>query len=140
MNKLPPTEIYDGMAETPVQKRVRLEAARLNVDLWRNNSGVLKNDEGIPVRYGLCNDSAKLNERIKSSDLIGITPIMITPDMVGQVVGVFTAVECKKAGWKFSESDKRAVAQSRFHDIVRRAGGFAGFACDLDELRRILRR
>ena len=128
------------MNESPVQQRIRLYAAQQNIEMYRNNVGVLLDQTGRPVRYGLCNDSAGLNERIKSSDLIGVTPTFVTPQMVGRVLGVFTAIECKKEGWHMTPSDDRAIAQAAFHDIVRRAGGFAGFATCVEDFRKIVGR
>lgn len=128
------------MKESATASHIRLDAAQQGVDLWRNNVGVLFDDNGRPVRYGLCNDSPSMNKVIKSSDFIGITPVMITPDMVGQVVGVFTAVETKASGWKLRPSDQRGLAQQKFHDIVKLAGGFAGFASTVEHFRKIIRR
>lgn len=128
------------MKENPVKDHIRLDAANRGIELWRNNVGVLKDINGRPVRYGLCNDSKQLNQAIKSSDLIGITPVVITPDMVGFCLGVFTAIECKKSDWSYSENDERAVAQKKFHDIVRNAGGMAGFATSVEDYRGIVRR
>ena len=121
------------MKESPVQQRIRLKAAYMNVEIFRNNVGVLKNEQGIPVRFGLANDSAALNKRIKSSDLIGILPTVITPDMVGKTVGVFLSVECKQSDWHLTPGDERGQAQAAFHAIVRQAGGVAGFVtCEAD--------
>ena len=128
------------MKETAVASHIRLDAARRNIHLWRNNVVVLFNEEGTPVRCGLANTSKKENEIVKSSDFIGITPVFITQDMVGQVLGVFTAVETKKTDWKFYASDKRSVAQKNFIDIVLRLGGFAGFAKTLEDFRKIVTR
>lgn len=97
---------------------------------WRNNSGAFQDDKGRWIRYGLANDSKKLNSEIKSSDLIGITPTIIEPWMVGYSLGVFTAMEIKEPGWHLTPGDKRGQAQSRFHDLVRQACGFAGFVTD----------
>lgn len=129
------------MNESSVQQRVRLEAARLGIELWRNNSGAGAIGDGRQIRWGLGNDSAALNEKIKSSDLIGITPRGIWNDCGERItIGVFTAVECKPEGWKFNLSDKRAVAQKAFHDIVIRAGGYAGFATCVEDFRKIVRK
>lgn len=128
------------MDEGAVQNHVRLAAAQLGIELWRNNIGVLKDERGVPVRYGLANDSANLNRKIKSSDLIGITPILVTPDMVGQIVGIFTAVEVKESEWVFRPNDEHALAQNNYCDIVRAAGGYAGFATSVAEFRRIVKR
>lgn len=86
------------------------------------------------IRYGLGNDSAKLNKSFKSSDLIGIWPVTVTPEMVGQTLGVFFAVEVKAPGWKFRQSDKRAVAQQNFLTWVSRHGGVAMFATKETEI------
>lgn len=126
------------MRESSVQQRIRLEAAGLGYDLWRNNVGVLLDQTGRPVRYGLANDSPAVNAILKSSDLIGPTPTFIMPHHVGRVLAVFTAVECKPDGWHFAPSDERAVAQLNFHDKVRRAGGYAGFATSVEEYRKII--
>lgn len=128
------------MKESANASHIRLDAAQIGVDLWRNNVGVLCDRNGRPVRFGLCNDSAALNEKIKSSDYIGITPVLITPDMVGQVFGVFTAIETKDSGWELLPSDDRGLAQQNFHDIVKKAGGFAGFATCVEEFRKIVKK
>jgi hypothetical protein len=134
------TEMDKNMRESAVASHIRLDAAQQNVELWRNNTGAYEDFTGRWVRYGLCNDSKALNSVIKSSDLIGSTPVMITPEMVGTVIGVFTAIETKPEGWVFRQSDKRAVAQQAFHDIVKKSGGYAGFATSTQEFRRIIRR
>lgn len=130
------------MNETAAQQRIRLEAAQLNVSLWRNNSGACYDDSGRLIRYGLGNDSAKVNKVIKSPDLIGLAPRLITPDMVGSVFGVFVAVECKEPGWRrsYGTGDKaeREAAQERFINLVTANGGVAGFATTPAELRAIL--
>lgn len=128
------------MRESAVESHIRLAAAERGLQLWRNNTGMAYNEKNVPVRFGLCNESAAMNKRIKSSDWIGITPIVITPDMVGMTIGVFTAIEAKHEGWKFSPVNEREVAQAAYHDIVRKAGGFAGFASSVVEFLRIVRR
>lgn len=116
------------LSESAIQQRVRLEAARRGWLIWRNNVGACVDQNGRHIRYGLANESAAMNETIKSSDLIGIQPVLITPEMVGTVVGVFTAIECKHGGWKLTAGDKRGKAQAAFHDLVRSVGGKAWFA------------
>ncbi len=129
------------MKEAAVQQRIRLAAAQMGVDLWRNNTGVLLDSTGRPVRYGLANDSKSLNEEIKSSDLIGLTPTNAYIEGIGwTVVGIFTAIECKKSDWKFNINEKRDVAQKNFHDIVLKAGGYAGFATSVEDFKRIIRK
>lgn len=127
------------MNESVVQQQVRLALARLGAQVWRNNSGACTDDTGRLIRYGLGNDSAQLNAVIKSSDLVGVVPVTITPEMVGRTIGVFVAVECKRPGWHLTPGDKRGQAQQRFIDLVREVGGLGGFATDPADLAQILR-
>jgi hypothetical protein len=116
------------MLESEVQARVRLEAARRGWNLWRNNVGVLMDSRGVPVRYGLANDSKAVNANVKSGDLIGIRPVLITPQHVGHYIGQFVSVECKRDGWRASATDEHEAAQMRWAQIVLLAGGHAVFA------------
>lgn len=83
----------------------RLICAAASADghrLFRNNVGVLKDDRGQRVRYGLC---------VGSSDLIGWTRD-----------GRFAAIEVKLPGGKPTQD------QARFIEAVCRFGGIAGVA------------
>ena len=127
-------------SEAVVQQDIRLEASRLGVRLWRNNSGAATDATGRLIRYGLGNDSAQINKRFKSADLIGLTPVLITPDMVGQVVGVFTAVEVKHDAWRGTTLNERELAQKAWLELVHQSGGFAGFANSVDTFKQIVRK
>lgn len=115
-----------GHSESHVQSQVRLEAARKGVKLWRNNVGVLRDERGVPVRYGLANDSKRLNESCKSGDLIGWRPILILDTMVGSTIAQFVSRECKHAGWKF-KGDPHELAQLKWAQAVTADGGDAKF-------------
>jgi hypothetical protein len=67
------------------------------------------------------------------SDLVGVTPLTITPDMVGKTIGVFTAVEVK------TPRNGPSKEQARFITAIQRAGGHAGVARSPDEAERIAR-
>lgn len=127
------------MRESAVTSHVRLDAASLGVDLFRNNSGGTYDETGRFIRYGLGSFDSK-KDKLASSDYIGVTPTFIMPEMVGKVLGVFTAIEMKPSDWKFYDSDERALYQRNFHDMVRRGGGFAGFATCIEDFRRIIGR
>jgi hypothetical protein len=114
-------------SEALVQSKVRLEAPRFGVTLWRNNVGVLLDKDGRPVRYGLANDSEKLNRVLKSSDLMGWRPVTITPAMVGMIIAQVVARECKPEGWRYTGTD-RETAQKAWLDLINSAGGDAAFA------------
>lgn len=96
--------------------------------IYRNNLGVFINPKGVPVRFGIANDSAQLNRRIKSSDFIGGRPVLITQQMVGTVIEQFTCVEGKRPGWRFNQNDEHEVAQMRWHEIRMLNGGHSIFA------------
>ncbi len=115
-------------SEAAVQSEIRIEAPKRNVTLFRNNVGVGVNPAGVPIRFGLCNDSAKLNRKFKSSDLIGFRPL----DMFGQTVAQFVAIECKREGWVWADTD-REVAQLAYLNIVRAAGGVGEFCTSVEE-------
>lgn len=124
----PPPPPRGASPEAYAQSLVRLEAPHKGVHLWRNNVGVLEDKTGRPVRFGLMNDSAQLNARIKSSDLIGVRPVTITPQHVGQTIGQFVARECKRPDWTFHPNDARETAQQAFIALVLSLGGDAAFA------------
>lgn len=108
--------------ELAVQNTIRLAVGRGATRLFRNNTGALKDPSGRLVRYGLCKGS---------SDLIGYRTITITPDMVGQQVAVFAAIEVKDRGAPTPE-------QLQFIAQVQAAGGLAGVARSVADAQAIL--
>lgn len=119
--------LVPGTSEAGVQSQVRLEAARKGLALWRNNVGAMQDESGRVVRYGLANDSKRVNERIKSGDLIGIRPVVIRPDHVGKTIGQFVSREIKPGNWRYSGTD-RERAQLAWAHLITTYGGDAGFA------------
>ena len=128
---LPPE--VKGTSEAAVQAAVRLEAARKGVRLFRNNVGALVDSRGVPVRYGLANDSKQLNEVMKSADLIGWRPLLIEPRHVGTVVAQFVSRECKRPGWHYTGAD-REPAQLAWAQLVTAGGGDAAFCTGVGTL------
>ena len=116
-----------GHSEAWAQQRVRLQAAHAGAFTWRNNVGVLRDERGVPVRFGLANDSARVNERIKSSDLIMGIPRVVTADMVGDKILQFGSAECKAPGWRY-RGTPREKAQLAWLALIQQAGGFATFS------------
>lgn len=112
----PPPPSSPGTSEGAVQTAIRLEASRAGVRLWRNNVGVAVDERGNYVRYGLANESKAVNQRIKSSDLIGIRP-----------GGQFVAREIKAPGWKY-RGNAHERAQLRWLELIAAMGGDACFA------------
>ena len=123
LNPAPPPPSSGG-SEVAGQSRIRALAPLYGMQLWRNNVGALMDGRGVPVRYGLANDSKQVNEVFKSSDLIGISNVTITPEMVGEPRGQFVAFECKHGAWKYSDT-ARERAQLAFIKVILAYGGRA---------------
>ena len=105
-----------GRSEAAVQADIRLAASqRGDLVLWRNNSGALTDDAGRLIRFGLGNDSAAANRRMKSADLIGIH----------RPSGRFVSIEVKRPGWKHSDASERDRAQAAWAATVAAMGGVA---------------
>lgn len=114
------------MNEEAVKNRVRLEAANIGIRLWRNNVGAMHTDDGRFIRFGLANDSKAVNELIKSGDLIGIKPVMITVEMIGKTIGQFISREVKRSNWRYAGTP-REQAQLRWIELINSLGGDACF-------------
>lgn len=112
------------MSEQEIQQRIRLALGKGPVRLWRNNTGTLMDRQGRPVQFGLCKGS---------SDLIGLRSITVTPEMVGQQLAVFAAVEVK------AERGRVTPEQTAFIDAVNGMGGLAGVARSVEEAAGVLR-
>ncbi len=120
---------------------VRLRCSQWGCKLLRNNSGVLPDKNGRPVRFGLGNESKKLNVEFKSGDFVGVTPLVITQEMVGKTVGVFTNIEVKAEGFKEKPSypsNQREHGQQNFNNFIKQHGGLAGFASSDDDVDQLI--
>lgn len=122
--------------EKSIQSSILLSLSGAGSTVWRNETagawvGRPIHREGQTVtlagarmlQAGLC---------VGSCDIIGVTPVTITPDMIGRTVGVFTAVEVKAAKGRVS------AEQERFISAVKRAGGIAGVARSADQAVQLL--
>jgi len=118
----------DLKPEAVVQNIVRTEASSKGLRLWRNNTGVAIDENGDrTIRYGLFNDSKKINKVIKSPDLVGIRPRFIMPADVGTVIGQFVGRACKRAGWQYTATE-RERAQLKGLELIASLGWDATFA------------
>jgi hypothetical protein len=109
------------MSESAIVARCLEWLAIRRIFAWRNNTGALKID-GRWIRYG----------HPGSSDILAVTPVVITPEMVGRTVGVFTAIECK------TEAGSQRANQKMFQKMVENAGGRYVLARGPDDLERHL--
>lgn len=114
--------------EKDVERTLILHASQCGGTLFKNNVGMYKDQRGNVVRFGLCKGS---------SDLIGWTPIIITPDMVGSKIAVFTAVEVKlNKNGKYRATEE----QKNFINAVKYNGGYAGVADCKEDFHQIISR
>lgn len=127
----------EGYASQEVRKRASQWKARI----FRNNSGVLTDKSGRPVRFGLGNESSKVNKEFKTGDYVGWFPVTITPDMVGKTIAVFANIECKAVGFTVKldyNANSREYAQDKFNKLVINQGGIAGFAWDWQSVDKLV--
>lgn len=126
------------MDEAEVQQQVQVMASYLGGKLWRNNCGGFEDRTGRTVYFGLGNISKASSKQFKSSDLIGFTPVKITPDMVGKTLPVFTAIECKRPDWKPTNS-LREAGQKKFIDVINNNNGIASFVNSIESFTQIIK-
>ena len=133
-------------SQTPANqnKATQLLASKLGARLFRMNTGlawvsskvqkvtrpgtvsVMPGD--IVLRQGRPFKSGTLG----ISDETGWLSVVITPEMVGQTIAQYVAIEDKQGSGRLS------TEQAAFIDAVIRAGGRAGVARSPDDVRRIL--
>lgn len=83
--------------ETKIQNRIMMDMSEKGYLVWRNQVGLFKTLDGRTVNIGIKG----------SSDLMAVKPTVITPEMVGQTLAVFVAVEVKTATGRQSEPQKK---------------------------------
>lgn len=113
--------------ESLILKEIIAALSMGGVPLWRNNTGKARTVDGRFIKFGIPSADGG------GSDLIGITPVTITADMVGKKIGVFTAVEVK------SKSGRATKAQLQFIENVKNWGGIAGVARSEQEALDLIR-
>jgi hypothetical protein len=107
------------MSESAIQNRIRLAISKQGGALaLRNNTGLFKTFDGRTVQAGMGTGT---------SDLIGLTSHIITPEDVGRLVGIFLAIEVK------TDIGRLRTEQSAFLSQVTRMGGVGGIARSDDD-------
>lgn len=110
--------------ETDVWKSVMQALSPLGYRLFRNQryKGPIVSRGVITGAFADCGVGGD-----GGSDLIGFRIVTVTPDMVGQRIAQFVAIETKSKGGR-KEAD-----QQTFINGVRAGGGIAGFARSQEE-------
>lgn len=103
------------MKESNVQKLGMCAMSENNATMMRNNVGSYKDSKGNWIRYGVGGKGA--------ADTLGWTEVVITPEMVGKTVAVFTSCE-----YKASKGGRLSPEQATWRDLILGVGGFAGVA------------
>lgn len=111
-------------SEAATQNQIRIEASKFGFTMWRNNNGAVTTDDGRHIRFGVGNDSKKLNDIWKSPDLIGVGPN-----------GRFVGCEVKRPGWRAPEN-KRDRAQLNCLNQINALGGIGFFATSIEDYKQ----
>jgi hypothetical protein len=110
-------------SEHEIQQRIRLACGRGPVRLWRNNTGALVDQQGRFVRFGLCKGS---------SDLIGLRSVVVTPELVGQRIAQFVALEIK------TDCGTVSPEQRAFLQLVQQLGGLGAVCRSIEQAQAVL--
>jgi hypothetical protein len=118
------------MIESTILKSVMLSCSRGATRLFRNNVGkcwignVIKQWTADGKQFITLENPRRFHAGLctGSLDLIGWKSVTITPDMVGQTLAVFVAIETK------TKTGRATTEQNNFISAVRKAGGLAGVA------------
>ena len=133
------------MAERELIETILVRASELGARLFRVNTGqawtgevIRGNRSGKQAVFLGPNDIVIRNARpfhaglVKGgSDIVGVTPVLVTQEMVGKTIGTFTAYEAKTGKLKATEE------QGKFLEMVRRLGGIAKVVRSPDDIERV---
>jgi hypothetical protein len=131
--------IKNKMKEQNILKSIMLAVQSKSVKIFRNNVGVgwagksthIKSKRTVTLFPGdvVIRNARPLRAGLTkgSSDLIGFTPTIITAEMVGKKIGIFTALEVKTAKGAIREE------QLKFIEVVKSNGGIAGIVRSNEE-------
>ena len=112
--------------ETDLQDEIRIELQKAYQKLrtFRNNTGEAWQGKSYKTTKGhlVIENPQRVKYGLKkgSSDVIGIMPVVITPEMVGKTIGVFMALEVK------TKNGKLSTEQQDFLENIAKLGGISG--------------
>lgn len=125
------------MNETNLLREIMLAASRDGARLWRNNVG----QAWVGNRVDRLADGCVLIHNARpfhaglapgSADLIGLCPVIITPEHVGARLAVFLSVEGK------SKRGPVRTEQAKWRDAINDLGGRAGIARSVEDALKII--
>ena len=111
-------------SEKLIEQKIMLSLSKKGCKVFKNSNGMAYTKDGTPFRHGFGDGS---------SDIIACVPTIITKDMVGKTIGIFTAIEVKKNRTGYKATDK----QKAFINAISSCGGNAGVAYDIDTANEI---
>ncbi len=123
--------------ETDIQRQIQLALSSPTGRMFRNTVG--EGWHGKVVHQTPTHITLQHYRHVKfglapgSSDLIGLHSLLITPQMVGRRVAVFTAIEVKRPKGK-----KAIEEQRRFIEMASELGGISGIARSPDQAIQIV--
>ena len=123
----------DVKTEAELQALVRLHASKNGFRVWRNNVGAVHTSDDRFIRFGLANESEKMNKMIKSADLIGIKPILIEKNHMGITIGQFVSYEVK-APQRSHTNKQRLDAQIAWRNLILAFGGDARIIRSVEDI------
>lgn len=129
------------MTERDIQAAIfRAIGGRRDVRLFRNNVGAAwagrqySERDGQGGRILTLTDARRLEFGLHpgSPDLVGIQAVRVTPEMVGQIVGVFVGLEIK------TPTGRVRPEQAMFLEMLDKFGAAAGIARNVEDAEKIL--
>lgn len=127
-----------GRSEKFVSRSIENAAAGL-AKLWRYAVGTYGAGPVVKITPAMVGQRAIVNPRLVKvgeagqPDYQGWRPVLITPDMVGRVIGQYVAPEIKR-----EDGGRVSAAQAKTIRIMQADGCFAGVFSDAEEFRRAL--
>ena len=123
------------MKETPILKRILLHCGHGATRLFRRNVGRGWIGESVRLPNGnvLIKNARPFHSGFEGqSDLDGWHSIIITPEMIGRKLAIYTAMEVKTATGRVKKS------QAKHIELVLAAGGIAGVVRSPEDAEELL--